>query len=137
MDRETIIIKEALSRYSRYETDEICKRLQAVESMPDSLKVRLDKKISELLARVNKNFSFKKVITILIAATLIISCLSVVAYAVNERIKIGGFFVEWFEGHVRFNEDTETENNVSLENVKINYIPEGFTLSEETKKAII
>ena len=135
MDRETIIIKEALSRYSRYETDEICKRVQAVESMPDSLKARLDKKISELLARVNKSFNFKKVITILIAATLIIACLSVAAYAVNERIKIGGFFVEWFDGHIKFTADDKASETVSLENVKINYIPEGFTLTEETKKS--
>ena len=126
MDRETIIIKEALSRYSRYETDEICKRVQAVESMPDSLKVRLDKKISELLARVNKSFNLKKIITILIAATLIIACLSVVAYAVNERIKIGGFFIEWFDGDLKLNSDVRPEDNISLQNVNISYITEGF-----------
>lgn len=130
---ELIIIKEALSRFSRFENEEIYKSVQQIEPMPQPLRDKLDDSVAELYAESNRAFTFKKTIAILIAATLLIACLSVGAYAISERTKIGIFFVEWFEGYVKLSTDVSKNENASVEKVEITYIPEGFSVVNEQK----
>jgi hypothetical protein len=132
MRNDIDIIKRALDIYSRYETEAIEKSIENLPPLSPSFYTRLDERAEEIKRSNKKSISVKKAITILVAATLIIACLSVVAYAVAERTKIGGFFVEWFEGHVQLRPDLENQDeNLSVENVKIGYIPDGFTIVDQ------
>ena len=123
---ELIIIKEALSRFSRFENREIYKSVQQIEPMSQPLRDKLDDSVSELYAANNRAFTFKKTIAILIAATLLIACLSVGAYAISEKLNIGGFWVEWFEGHIKLSPDKPATEYFDAEKVVISYTPEGF-----------
>ena len=129
MRNDIDIIKRALDIYSRYETEAIEKSIENLPPLSPSFYTRLDERAEEIKLSNKKSISFKKAITILVAATLIIACLSVVAYAVAERTKIGGFFVEWFEGHAKLSNDDEKNENVSLDNVSVNYLPDGFLMT--------
>ena len=133
---ELIIIKEALSRFSRFENEEIYKSVQQIEPMPQPLRDKLDDSIAELYAENNRAFTLKKTIAILIAATLLIACLSVGAYAISEKINIGGFLVEWFEGHLKLTSQGAEDVKSTVENVQISYIPENYTntISDITRK---
>ena len=73
----------------------------------------------------------RKILTILIAATLIISLFAVVAYAARD--KIGGFFVDFFEKYAELTSDNNDENNYSPSDVSITYLPEDYN---ETRKNI-
>ena len=123
---ELIIIKEALSRFSRFENEEIYKSVQQIEPMSQPLRDKLDDSVSELYAANNRAFTFRKAIAILIAATLLIACLSMGVYAIAERTKIGGFFVELFGKDVKLSTDVTPEDDISLENVQISYVTQGF-----------
>ena len=123
---ELIIIKEALSRFSRFENEEIYKSVQQIEPMSQPLRDKLDDSVSELYAANNRAFTFRKAIAILVAATLLIACLSMGVYAIAERTKIGGFFVELFGKDVKLSTDVTPEDDISLENVQISYVTQGF-----------
>ena len=132
MKTDLLIIKEALTRYSLEETLAISKAMEKVAKPSEGFFDNLDKRVEKIKRDREKTLSFKKAIIALIAATLIISCLSVVVYAISERTKIGGFFVEWFEDHIELVGDgNDKDENIFIENVIIGYIPDGFVIVDE------
>ena len=128
MRNDIDIIKRALDIYSRYETEAIEKSIENLPTLSLSFYTRLDERAEEIKRSNKKSISFKKAITILVAATMIIALLAVSVYAVSERLNIGGFFVEWFEGYSKMSPSNQLDDSISAENVVIDYLPEDCTV---------
>ncbi|MBQ7344096.1 MAG: DUF4367 domain-containing protein [Clostridia bacterium] len=92
---------------------------------------RCDEKAKEIIDEQKKSLPARKLLTVLIAATLIISLFAVVAYAARD--KIGGFFVDFFEKYAELTSENNNENNYSPSDVSITYLPEDYN---ETRKNI-
>lgn len=133
MDKDIYIIKKALARYTIAETKAISRMLDRVEPPSQGAYQKLDERVTEIREDNKPHLTFKKAITILIAAILVIVCMSVSVYAISQRTKIGIFFVEWFEGYVKLSTDVSKNENASVEKVEITYIPEGFSVVNEQK----
>lgn len=136
MDKDIYIIKKALARYTIAETKAITRMLDRVEPPSQGAYQKLDERVTEIREDNKPHLTFKKAIAILIAATLLIACLSVGAYAISEKINIGGFWVEWFEGHLKLTSQGAEDVKSTVENVRISYIPENYnnTISDVTSK---
>ena len=130
MRNDITLIKEALCRYSCLEAEATRRALQSVESPSPEFFTELDRRVAEIKKVKGGALTFKKAITALIAATLIIAVLAVTAYAISEKINIGGFFVEWFEGYAKLNTDSETNPENKLKEVSVSYIPDGFVSTD-------
>ena len=92
---------------------------------------RCDEKAREIIDEQKKSLPARKILTVLIAATLIISLFAVVAYAA--RNKIGGFFVDFFEKYAELTSENTEDNNYTPSDVSITYLPEYYN---ETRKNI-
>ena len=92
---------------------------------------RCDEKAREIIDEQKKSLPTRKILTVLIAATLIISLLAVVTYATRD--KIGGFFIDFFEKYAKLTSENTGDNNYSPSNVSITYLPEDYN---ETRKNI-
>ena len=127
MRNDNALIKEALSRYSCLEAEATHRALQSADAPSADFFTELDRRVAEIKKVKGGALTFKKAITALIAATLIISALAVTAYAISEKINIGGFFVEWFGDHLEATVEGDSGKNVSFDKLKISYIPDGHT----------
>ena len=124
------LIKDAFRLVLTEETKAIDEAITSSPIPSESLYQRCDEKAREIIEE-RKAFPFKKAITILIAATLIISIFSITAYALRD--KIGGFFVDFFEKYVELTYESAEENNYNPSNVSITYLPRDYS---ETRKNI-
>ena len=125
------MFKEAL-KIVALDEDKALSRLSDNSHAPsNSFYTKCDEKALEIINKQQVSLPTKKVITILIAATLIISLLAVVTYATRD--KIGGFFYEFFEQFVELTPEENLDNPFSPSNVSISYIPDGFN---ETRREI-
>lgn len=118
------MFKEAL-KIVALDEDKALSRLSDNSHAPsNSFYTKCDEKAQEIINKQKGTLPTKKVLTILIAATLIISLLAVVTYATRD--KIGGFFYEFFDKYVELTPESTPENDVDSSDVLITYIPEGF-----------
>ena len=124
------LIKDALYIIAREENEAIEIAIASSPKPPESLYQRCDEKAREIIEE-RKALPFKKAITILIAATLIISLLALVTYAARD--KIGGFFVDFFEKYVKLSTEHTDPPTASPSDVSVTYIPDAF---EETRRDI-
>lgn len=92
------------------------------------------RRISEIIGyRVGpseKRTSFKRAVAVaLIAAALLLAGCAAVVY----KDRIGDFFVEIFDTHIkgRFAEGSENNNEIIEEYYSLSYVPEGYELVEE------
>lgn len=128
MRNDITLIKESLCRYSLLEAEATHRALQSLDPPSPEFFTELDRRVAEIKKVEGGTLTFKKAITALIAATLIIAVLAVTAYAISEKINIGGFFVEWFEDHLKLSTADELDESISAENVVIGYLPHDFTV---------
>lgn len=128
MFNDTALIKEVLSRYNCIEAEAMHRELQNVVPPSDKFFAELDRRVADIKEVKGGALTLKKALTALIVATLIISILAVSVYAVGERLNIGGFFVEWFKGHLKLSPSNEIDDSISAENVEIYYLPEGYSV---------
>ena len=127
MYNDTKIIKEALSYFARYESQAMCKAIENVQEPSEAFYVRLRAKANSIKQAAFKAISFKKRMTILVAAIVIAASLFAVACTEEVRTIVGGFFVEWFDGNIELTHtDKKGDDLPSIENIEISYIPDGF-----------
>ena len=126
MRNDITLIKEALCRYSLLEAEATHRALQSADPPSPEFFTELDRRVAEIKKVKGGALTFKKAITALIAATLIIAVLAVTAYAISEKINIGGFFVEWFGDHLEATVEEPADNRVSWDKLNISYIPDGY-----------
>ena len=125
------LIKDAFRLVLTEETKAIDETIASSPIPSENLYQRCDEKAREIIDDQKKILPTRKILTILIAATLIISLFAVVAYAARD--KIGGFFVDFFEKYAELTSDNNDENNYSPSDVSITYLPEDYN---ETRKNI-
>ena len=125
------LIKDALYIIAREENEAIEIAIASSPKPPESLYQRCDEKAREIIDEQKKSLPARKILTVLIAATLIISLLAVVTYAARD--KIGGFFVDFFEKHVKLSTEHTDPPTASPSDVSVTYIPDAF---EETRRDI-
>ena len=125
------LVKEALTIIVNEETAVMDRIVENAPIPPEEIYTKCDEKAQEIINKQKGSLPTKKVVTILIAATLIVSLLAVVTYATRD--KIGGFFYEFFDQYVELTPEENLENSISPSNVSISYIPEGF---DETRRKI-
>lgn len=123
------IIKRALLMVAIEENKAIDRLIAAAPTPPDSLCRRCDTRAKEIIREQKTAFPTRKVIAVLIAATLIISMLGVIVYAARD--KIGGFFVDVYEKFVELTTGDEQVTGVSPSDVLIEYIPEGYVKANQ------
>ena len=128
------IIKRALLMVAIEENKAIDRVIAAAPTPPDSLCRRCDARAKEIIREQKTAFPTRKVIAVLIAATLIISMLGVIVYAARD--KIGGFFVDVYEKFVELTTGGTDDTYVSPSNVLIEYIPDGFTPTNQSVTAL-
>lgn len=128
------IIKRALLMVAIEENKAIDRLIAAAPTPPDSLCRRCDTRAKEIIREQKTAFPTRKVIAVLIAATLIISMLGVFVYAARD--KIGGFFVDVYEKFVELTTGDTDDPYVSPSNVLIGYIPDGFTPTNQSVTAL-
>lgn len=128
MFNDTALIKEVLSRYNCMEAEAMHRALQNIAPPSDEFFDELDKRVADIKQIKGRGLTLKKALTVLIAATMIIAILAVSVYAVSERLNIGGFFVEWFEGYSKMSPSNQIDDSISAENVVIDYLPEDCTV---------
>jgi hypothetical protein len=120
------IIKAALDRSLIRETARISEYIDTLQSPSDEFFARLDKAAEDIIERRKKTISFKKIISAIAVAALLVS---ITAFSVAaSRGKLKGFFVEFFDDFAKLTpEDDLSENkDVAITDVSIGYIPEGF-----------
>ena len=123
------ILKAALHIFA---VEEIAAIEQSIEhtNPPETLYKRCDQRAQELTATPTHGFPTKKAIAFLIAAALILSMLTLVAYAV--RNSIAGFFVDFFEKFVELTPDDVGESkSLDLNKIEIEYIPSDYIKTRE------
>ena len=125
------LIKDALYIIAHEENEAIEIAIASSPKPPESLYQRCDEKAREIIDDQKKILPTRKILTVLIAATLIISLFAVVAYAARD--KIGGFFVDFFEKYAKLTSENTEDNNYTPSDVSIMYLPEGYN---ETRKNI-
>jgi hypothetical protein len=125
------LIKDALYIIAREENEVIERAIASSPKPPESLYQRCDEKAREIIDEQKKSLPARKILTVLIAATLIISLFAVVTYAARD--KIGGFFVDFFEKYAELTSENTGDNNYSPSDVSITYLPEGYN---ETRKKL-
>ena len=128
-DESLKLIKEALTQIALRDEAAITKGLESVEELPEEFYQELDEKVKKKIKGYEKHVSLKKAITILVAATLLISIFSVTAFA-GEKIK--DFFVEVFDTHSRLTLD-ENESPSGDYTIDISYVPDNFIITREKK----
>ena len=132
MNNEKLVtIKEALRIVALEEITAIDRIIANAPNPPDEVYIRCDERAQEIINKQKKSMPLRKAISILVAATLIISLLAVVAYATKN--KIGGFFVDFFEKYAELTPDDNLGNTTNPSDVSISYIPNEFT---ETRRKI-
>jgi hypothetical protein len=125
------LIKDALYIIAREENETIERAIASSPKPPVSLYRRCDEKAREIIDEQKKSLPARKILTVLIAATLIISLLAVVTCAARD--KIGGFFVDFFEKYTKLTSENTGDNNYIPSDVSITYLPEGYN---ETRKKL-
>ena len=123
------LIKDALYIIAREENEAIERAIASSPKPPESLYQRCDEKAREIIDEQKKSLPARKILTVLIAATLIISLLALVTYAARD--KIGGFFVDFFDKYLELSTDEHNGTHTSPSDVSITYLPEGYN---ETRK---
>ena len=119
------IIKAALDRSLMREDAAIVQSIDSLESPSDEFFARLDKAAEDIIEKRKKTISFKKIISAIAIAALLVSITAFSVAASREKIK--GFFVEFFDGFAKLTpDDVDADNDVNIANVSIEYIPEGF-----------
>ena len=118
------LVKDALTIIADVEVAAMDRTVENAPIPPEEIYTKCDEKALEIINKQQVSLPTKKVLTILIAATLIISLLSVIVY--SARDKIGGFFYEFFDKYVVLTPESTPENDVDSSDVLITYIPEGF-----------
>ena len=126
------IIKAALDRSLMREDAAIVQSIDSLESPSDEFFARLDKAAEDIIEKRKKTISFKKIISAIAIAALLVSITAFSVAASREKIK--GFFVEFFDGFAKLTpeDDVSANNDVNIANVSIGYIPEGFVDSRST-----
>ena len=125
------MFKEAL-KIVALDEDKALSRISDNSHAPsNSFYTKCDEKALEIINKQQVSLPTKKVLTILIAATLIISLLAVVTYATRD--KMGGFFYEFFNKYVKLTPEENLENRIDSSKVSISYLPNGF---EETRRKL-
>ena len=128
---ELKLIKDAF-RLVITEENKATDKVIASSSVPsERIYRRCDEKAREIIDEQKKSLPARKILTVLIAATLIISLFAVVTYAARD--KIGGFFVDFFEKYAELTSEKTEDNNYSPSDVSITYLPEDYN---ETRKNI-
>ncbi len=130
-DNNMTLIKEALYAFAAEENAQIERAIESGPKPPESLYLSCREIAKKIATEKKKALPFKKAIAVLVAATLIISLLTVVVYAA--RNKIGEFFVDFFEKYAELTHENTEENNYNPSNVSTTYLPEGYS---ETRKNI-
>lgn len=125
------LVKDALRIVAEAEAAALDRIVEFAPIPPEEIYTKCDEKALEIIKKQEGTLPTKKVLTILIAATLIVSLLAVVTYATRD--KIGGFFYEFFEQFVELTPEENLDNPFSPSNVSISYIPDGFN---ETRREI-
>lgn len=132
MKKEDIkIIKQALSIVLERDEAETSKRMLFAKRPSEQFFTELDKRVQRTRDTLDKRISVRAAIAVIIAAALILSAMSVTAYAFREEIK--GAIFEFFEDRAKKTYETEPENKADMRDVHIEYIPEGFT---QTRKRV-
>lgn len=126
---EKELIKSALATMALRDVAVISKRLENAESLSEEFYLKLDEKVEKMIHEHEKNISFKKAITILVAAALLVSVFSITVFA-GESIK--DFFVEVFDKFSIFTVDKREEPIINY-TVDATYIPNNFILTREKK----
>ena len=125
------LVKDALTIIADVEVAAMDRTVENAPIPPEEIYTKCDEKALEIINKQQVSLPTKKVLTILIAATLIISLLSVIAY--SARDKIGGFFYEFFDKYVVLTPEENLENRIDSSKVSISYLPNGF---EETRRKL-
>ena len=123
------LIKDAFRLVLTEETKAIDETIASSPIPSENLYQRCDEKAREIIDDQKKILPTRKILTILIAATLIISLFAVVAYAARD--KIGGFFVDFFEKYAKLSTDEIDKTQTKLSDISITYIPSGYIKSRE------
>ena len=123
------LIKDALYIIAREENEAIERAIASSPKPPESLYQRCDEMVDELLKKQKRCLPIKKAITILIASAILISVFAITAYALRD--KIGGFFVDFFEKYAKLSTDEIDNTPISLSDISITYIPQGFIKNRE------
>ena len=123
------IIKDALYIIAREENEAIERAIASSPKPPESLYQRCDEMVDELLKKQKRCLPIKKAITILIASAILISVFAITAYALRD--KIGGFFVDFFEKYAKLSTDEIDNTPISLSDISITYVPQGFIKNRE------
>ena len=123
------LIKDAFRLVLTEETTAIDETIASSPIPSENLYQRCDEKAREIIDDQKKILPTRKILTILIAATLIISLFAVVAYAARD--KIGGFFVDFFEKYAKLSTDEIDKTQTKLSDISITYIPSGYIKSRE------
>ncbi len=125
------LIKEALYAFAAEENAQIERAIESGPKPPESLYSSCREIAEKIATEKKKVLPFRKAIAVLVAATLIISLLTVVVYAA--RNKIGGFFIDFFEKYAELTSENTEDNNYTPSDVSITYLPEDYN---ETRKNI-
>ena len=118
------LIKRSLTVMLFADDEEISKQIAKIDEPTTDIRQRMDEKFREIL-RKEKTVSFKKTITAALIAAIILASFSITAFAFGEEIK--GFIVEFFDGFARLKASDGDLNHVDATNLRIGYIPEGFS----------
>ena len=124
-------IKEALYAFAAEENAQIERAIESGPKPPESLYLSCREIAEKIATEKKKALPFKKAIAVLVAATWIISLLTVVVYAA--RNKIGGFFIDFFDKYLELSTDGHNGTHTSPSDVSITYLPEDYN---ETRKNI-
>lgn len=116
-------IKEALTLLLLREDEENLRQLELLPSPSDEFYKKLDKAASDIACQRDNTLSLKKMITVIVAATLIVGLMAFSVFAAREEIK--GFIIEIFDGFARLTVDNK-EDDTDARKVTIGYIPDGF-----------
>ena len=126
------LIKDAFRLVLTEETKAIDETISSSPIPSENLYQRCDEKAREIIEE-RKALPFKKAITILIAATLIISIFSITAYALRD--KIGGFFIDFFDKYAVFSSENTSNSQIPNPKVSTTYIPDGFSVTRYIESA--
>ena len=119
------LIKKALNEVLLEEEEETTKQLSDAESPSDDFYHRLDEAFNKIMNERKRTLSLKKALTAALIAAIILASFSITVFAFGEEIK--GFIVEFFDGFARLKASDGDLNHVDATNLRIGYIPEGFS----------